>query len=141
MARTIRLVAVTLTLATVLAGCGEGKKTETNVRPPHPGIPSTEVDVTGIYRTRHQGLIQLRANGGFVMVISGKGPSAGTWTLRDGVFQVRTGPCGDQPGEYRAEVTGEALPGKAILHLRSVRDDCVERQRYLTIDPWIYAVS
>jgi hypothetical protein len=99
-------------------------------------------EVQGIYRTVHQGLLQLRGDGEFVMVVpEGPGPSAGRYTLDDGVFTVSTDKCGDEVGEYEVRVTGVQEAGKASLEFTTVRDGCAARARYLTIDPWVYANS
>ena len=133
------LGAVTLMLV-VAGGCGD-REERTNVRPPSPGIPSEPEDVQGIYRTIHQGTLQLRGNGSFVMVISGQGASGGTYQLIDGRFTVRTDDCGEEVGDYRLRVTGEQEAGKARLEFATERDACAERAKYLTIDPWVYADS
>lgn len=124
----------------VSAACGKGDS-DTNVRPPQPGVPARSTDVTGIYRTIRNSLIQLRANGDFFMLVPEVGAANGTWSLRDGRFRVRTNRCADQQGQYELEVTGEALPGKAQLRFKPVEDPCAERKTYLTYDPWVYAVS
>ncbi len=137
-----RVVAV-LVLAAVSGACSVLKdEPASNVRPPAPGVPERAEDVTGIYRSIHQGLLQLRADGGFVLVVpEGPGPTAGTYTLTDGRLVVRTDACGEETGDYEVLVTGEQEAGKAILNLSAVRDPCEDRRRYLTIDPWVYANS
>lgn len=98
--------------------------------------------MTGIYRSIHQGLLQLRADGDFVLVVpEGPGPSAGTFTLRDGRLEVRSGPCGEETGAYDVVVTGEQEAGKAVLNLSALQDSCEDRRHYLTVDPWVYADS
>ncbi|MDQ4097962.1 MAG: hypothetical protein M3144_08865, partial [Actinomycetota bacterium] len=90
----------------------------------------------------HQGLLQLRGNGSFVLIVpEGPGPSGGSYTLVDGRLTVRSDVCGSAVGEYDVTVSGPAEPGKAALTFTAVRDDCGARRRYLTIDPWIYANS
>ncbi len=137
-----RVVALVL-LAGMSGACSSMKATPaSNVRPPAPGVPARAEDVTGIYRSIHQGLLQLRAVGGFVLVVpEGPGATAGTYTLTDGRLVVRTASCGEETGAYDVVVTGEQEPGKAILNLSAVRDPCEDRRRYLTIDPWVYANS
>ena len=136
-----RLLAVLL-LATVSGACSAMKATPaSNVRPPAAGIPATGSEVTGIYRSIHQGLLQLRADGEFVLVVpEGPGPTAGTFTLTDGRMTVRSDGCGE-PGDYDVVVTGAQEAGKATLNISAVRDACEDRRRYLTIDPWVYANS
>jgi hypothetical protein len=113
-----------------------------NVRPPAAGVPATGTDVTGIYRSIHQGLLQLRDDGDFVLIVpEGPGPTAGTFTLTDGRMTVRTEGCGEEPGDYDVVVTGAREAGKATLTISAVRDACDDRRRYLTIDPWVYANS
>ncbi len=132
-------------LVVILAGaCGADKEAakHDNIRPPQPGTPARASDVQGIYRTIHQGLLQLRGNGSFVLIVpEGPGPSGGSYTLRNGRLTVHTDVCGSAPGEYEVSVSGPAEPGKATLTFTVVSDECGARRRYLTIDPWIYANS
>ena len=143
MRRLLALPAVALALAVSTAGCSIMKATpSTNVQPPRPGVPASGDEVTGIYRSIHQGLLQLRADGDFVLVVpDGPGPSSGTFTLRDGRLEVRSGPCGGATGAYDVVVTGEQEAGKAVLNLSALEDPCQDRRHYLTIDPWVYADS
>ena len=121
--------------------CGDSKPKE-NVQPPRPGVPSQRSDVQGIYRTVHQALLQLRGNGTFVLIIpEGPGPSAGDYTLERGRLTLTTDDCGATVGEYDVMVGGVPEPNKATLHFTVVNDGCSLRARYLTIDPWVYAVS
>ncbi|MGH9225525.1 MAG: hypothetical protein ACRD2W_17460 [Acidimicrobiales bacterium] len=125
----------------IATGCGDNKPRE-NVQPPHPGVPARPSDVQGIYRTVHQGLLQLRGDGALVLIVpEGPGPSAGDYTLQSGRLTVTTDDCGGTIGEYDVMVGGEPEPNKATLHFTVVRDDCAARARYLTLDPWVYAVS
>ncbi|HEX2047507.1 MAG TPA: hypothetical protein VHF27_07070 [Acidimicrobiales bacterium] len=137
-----RLFAVVL-LAALSGACGMIKdKPASNVRPPAPGVPSSTEQVTGIYRSIHQGLLQLRANGDFVLVVpEGPGASSGTFTLSNGRLSVYSEECGQETGDYDVLVTGEQEAGKAVLNLTAVRDPCEDRRHYLTIDPWVYANS
>lgn len=130
-----------LAFALLLPACGENKPRE-NIQPPEPGVPSTREDVQGIYRTIHQGLLQLRGNGRFVLIVpEDPGASSGTYDIVDGRLTVTTNVCGPDVGEYDLNVTGEAEPGKALLNFVAVRDDCETRRRHLTLTPWVYAVS
>lgn len=96
----------------------------------------------GIYRTVHQGLLQLREDGEFILIVpEGPGPSAGTYTLDNGRLTVQTDVCGTAVGEYDLTVGGKPIAGQATLHFTTVSDDCGPRSRYLTIDPWVYANS
>jgi hypothetical protein len=132
-------------LATALlwtTGCGEDVESRRNVRPPHPGTPGRPADVQGIYRSIRQGLLQLRGDGEFVLIVSeDPGPSAGRYTLEQGRFTVSTDACGTGAGEYRLEVGGQPVAGKATLHFTALRDECEPRRRHLTLDPWVYADS
>lgn len=143
MRRFAAVPALVLALALPAAGCGFAKQTpSSNVRPPRPGVPASGDEVTGIYRSIHQGLLQLRADGGFVLIVpGGPGPSAGTYTLRDGRMEVRSRACGSDVGTYDVVVTGEQEAGKAVLEVSVVQDPCEDRRRYLTVDPWVYANS
>ncbi|MGH9156512.1 MAG: hypothetical protein ACRD1K_11905 [Acidimicrobiales bacterium] len=115
----------------ISASCKKGES-DTNVRPPQPGVPARSADVTGIYRTIRNSVIQLRANGDFFMLVPDVGAANGTWSLVDGRFQVSTNRCDDQQGQYELEVTGEGLPGKAQRRVKPVDDPCAERKTYLT---------
>jgi hypothetical protein len=124
-------------------GCSAMKsKPSSNVQPPAPGVPATAADVTGIYRSIHQGLLQLRADGDYVLVVSeGPGPTTGSFTLSAGRMSVYSKACGPESGDYDVVVTGEQKAGKAVLNISAVRDSCEDRRKYLTIDPWVYADS
>ncbi len=136
------LPAVALALALSSAGCSAMKATpSSNVQPPAPGVPANGEDVTGIYRSIHQGVLQLRADGDYNLVVPDAAPSGGTFTLRDGRLEVRSAPCGDATGSYEVVVTGEQKAGKAVLNLSPLQDSCENRRHYLTIDPWVYADS
>ena len=135
-----------LTAAVLLAvstGCSAMKaKPSSNVQPPAPGVPATAAEVTGIYRSIHQGLLQLRADGDYVLVVpEGPGPSTGSFTLDAGRMSVQSEACGPEPGDYDVVVTGTQEAGKAALNFTAVRDSCEARRKYLTIDPWVYANS
>ncbi len=137
-----RLLAVLL-LAAVCGACGAVRdKPASNVRPPSPGVPATAKDITGIYRSIHQGVLQLRADGDFVLVVpEGPGPTSGTFTLSQGRLSVYSKACGQDTGDYDVVVTGEPEAGKAVLNFSAVNDPCEDRRRYLTVDPWVYANS
>ena len=137
-----RLAAAAL-LLTVASGCSAMRaKPSSNVQPPAPGIPATAADVTGIYRTIHQGVLQLRADGDYVLVVpEGPRPSTGTFTLTAGRMSMTSAACGPEAGDYDVVVTGVQEAGKAVLNLSAVRDTCEDRRKYLTIDPWVYANS
>ena len=130
-----------LMLLVALPGCRD-RAERLNVRPPAPGVPADGSEVVGIYRSIHQGLLQLRGDGDLTLIVpEGPGATSGTYALRDGRLEVFTDECGDQLGDYRVEVTGEQEAGKAVLNLVAVDDPCTERRKYLTIDPWVYANS
>ncbi len=136
----VNLVAA-VALAVTLASCGNSEKRQ-NVRPPAPGVPTDITQISGIYRSVHQGVLQLRATGDFIMIIpDGVGATSGSFALDDGTVLVSTENCGTDIGTYNLKVTGEPKPGKAALVFEKVQDPCEERSRYLTIDPWVYAVS
>jgi hypothetical protein len=129
-------------LAMVSGSCSLKDPPASNVQPPAPGVPATTKDITGIYRSIHQGLLQLRADGDYVLVVpDGPGPGSGSFTLSAGRFVVFSKACGQETGDYDVVVTGEQAAGKAILHFTAVQDTCEARRRYLTVDPWIYANS
>jgi len=132
-----------LLLAGVSVSCSSMKaKPSSNVRPPAPGVPAAAEDVTGIYRSIHQGLLQLRADGDYILVVpEGPGPTSGSFTLSKGRMVVFSNACGQETGDYDVVVTGEQRAGKAVLNLTAVRDSCEDRRKYLTVDPWVYANS
>ena len=137
-----RLLAVSLLLF-LAGGCSSMKaKPSSNVQPPAPGIPARAEDVTGIYRSIHQGVLQLRADGDYLLVVpEGPGPTSGSFTLNAGRMSVYSKACGPETGDYDVVVTGEQVAGKAVLNISAVRDSCEERRKYLTVDPWVYANS
>jgi hypothetical protein len=129
-------------IALALGGCSLKDKPASNVRPPAPGVPATATDVTGIYRSIHQGVLQLRGDGEFVLIVpEGPGPSSGTFTLSAGRLVVYSKACGQETGDYDVVVSGEQEAGKAVLTISAVNDPCEARRRYLTVDPWVYANS
>lgn len=130
-------------LIMAMSGCSVVKERPSeNVRPPKPGVPASPAEIQGIYRSVHQGLLQLRGNGEFVLIVpEGPGPSGGTYTLADGTLTVRTDTCGSAVGEYHVVVNGPYEAGKASIVFTPVNDDCGPRKQYLTVDPWIYANS
>ncbi len=128
----------------LLAGCGSGATDPPaeNVRPPKAGTPSRPSDVQGIYRSVHQGLLQLRGDGTIALIAPhGGGPSGGRYTLQDGRLELQTDDCGEVIGRYDVVVTGEQEAGKATLRITPVDDACAVRLHDLTRDPWIYANS
>ena len=135
--------ALLLLLALISGGCSAMKATpSSNVQPPAPGVPARAEDVSGIYRSIHQGLLQLRADGNYVLVVpEGPGPTSGSFTLSAGRLVVFSEACGQETGDYDVVVTGEQEAGKAVLNISAVRDPCEERRKYLTVDPWVYANS
>ena len=131
-----------LVLAMLTGGCSLKSTPSSNVRPPAPGVPATAQDITGIYRSIHQGVLQLRADGDYILVVpDGPGPSSGSFTLSSGRMVVFSSACGQETGDYDVVVTGEQEAGKAVMHLTAVKDACEDRRKYLTVDPWIYADS
>jgi hypothetical protein len=137
----LRPAVAAVLLALLLGACGN-KEDRLNYSPPKPGVPATTADVSGIFRTIHQGTLQLRGNGELNLVIPAAfGATSGTFTLRDGDATVRTGNCGDQVGAYRLQVVPGPIVSKSTILFEAVSDPCRERQRYLTVDPWVYADS
>ncbi len=135
--------AIALLLLTLFTGaCSLKDKPASNVQPPAPGVPARAEDVTGIYRSIHQGVLQLRSDGDYVLIVpDGPGPSSGSFTLSAGRMVVFSKACGQETGEYDVVVSGIQEAGKAVLTLSTVKDPCEDRRRYLTVDPWIYANS
>ena len=139
----MRRLALLLLLAVATGACSAMKATpSSNVQPPAPGVPANAEAVSGIYRSIHQGLLQLRADGNYVLVVpEGPGPTSGSFTLSAGRLVVFSEACGQETGDYDVVVTGEQEAGKAVLNISAVRDPCEERRKYLTVDPWVYANS
>ena len=139
----MKRVLAALLLLLFAGGCSAMKsKPSSNVQPPAPGVPATEADVSGIYRSIHQGVLQLREDGEYTLIVpEGPGPTAGTFTLTQGRLSVYSDACGPETGDYDVVVTGEQEAGKAVLNISAVRDSCEDRKKYLTIDPWVYANS
>jgi hypothetical protein len=136
------LVAAGLFLLAAACNADKVVQKEENVRPPQPGTPAAPADVSGIYRTIHQGVLQLRSDGSFVLIVpASPGTSQGTFTLVDGNLTVHTDVCGGAEGDYMVVVTGKPIAGQATLTFTAVSDDCGSRQHYLTVDPWVYANS
>jgi hypothetical protein len=137
-----RVLAAVLLLV-FAGGCSVMKsKPSSNVQPPAPGVPASEADVSGIYRSIHQGVLQLREDGEYTLIVpEGPGPTAGTFTLTQGRLSVYSDSCGPETGDYDVVVTGEQKAGKAVLNISAVRDSCEDRRKYLTVDPWVYANS
>ena len=107
-------------------------------------MPATAEDVTGIYRTIHQGLLQLRGNGDLNLVIpeATSAPPPARFTLA-GRRRHRPHRQLRRPGGHLhlEVVAGAASCSKSTLVFETVDDPCAERQKYLTIDPWVYADS
>ena len=139
----MKRVLAALLLLLFTGGCSAMKATpSSNVQPPAPGVPASEADVSGIYRSIHQGVLQLRKDGEYTLIVpEGPGPTAGTYTLTQGRLSVYSDACGPETGDYDVVVTGEQEAGKAVLNISAVRDSCEDRKKYLTIDPWVYANS
>ena len=140
------LRAVALAVVGLLAstGCGVQREAERvqNVKPPRAGTPAGPSDVSGIYRSLHQAVLQLRGDGTVVLIDpSGGGPSSGTFTLAGGRLVVRSPECGDAAGTYDLVVTGPQQAGKATLVITAVGDTCTARRTALTRDSWVYADS
>lgn len=138
----MRRLAVLLLLAFAATACSFKDPPPSNVKPPRPGVPAQITDVTGIYRSIHQGVLQLRSDGELVLVLpDGPGASSGSFTLQDGRLSVTTKACGATTGEYDVLVSGQQEAGKAVLNIAAVDDGCETRRHYLTVDPWVYANS
>jgi hypothetical protein len=136
----LRSVVAVALLALTMGACSDPPPS--NYRPPDLGVPATGADITGIYRTIHQGLLQLRGNGDLNLVIpAGVGATSGTFSVDNGRVTLRTERCGDQVGSYQVEVHAGPIVSRSTLVFEAVDDPCAERRKYLTIDPWVYADS
>lgn len=133
-----RLVAVAVLV--VASACASASRRQApNVNPPHPGVPASAADVQGIYRTGRQGTLQLRGNGTLV-IVTDRGPDTGSYVIEGGRMEVQSRECAEA-GTYHVRVGGVPEPGKAVLHLTALRDDCAERRASLGSEPWVYANS
>ncbi|MEA2828558.1 MAG: hypothetical protein QOG43_2997 [Actinomycetota bacterium] len=136
----IRSLVAVAVLALTVGACSDPPPS--NYRPPDLGVPATGADITGIYRTIHQGLLQLRGNGELNLIIpEGIGATSGTFAVKDGHVTVHTDGCGDQVGAYNVEVLPGPVISRSTLMFEAVDDPCAARLKYLTIDPWVYADS
>ncbi|MGI9023671.1 MAG: hypothetical protein ACR2HV_10685 [Acidimicrobiales bacterium] len=136
--------AALIVVAVALAGCGTKERmlAMQNVKPPAPGTPNAPAEVSGIYRSLHSAVLQLRGDGTITTIVpDGGGATNGRFTLQAGRLELQTSGCGEVPGSYDVNVTGPQKPGKAALVITAVADPCAERLRDLTRDPWVYADS
>jgi hypothetical protein len=132
---------VVVTSAT-LAGCSQKEKDAmSNVKPPTPGIPASGTDISGIYRSLNQALLQLRGDGSYVLIVKDSKPTAGQFTVASGQLDVQSDGCGPTVGHYDVVVTGEKKAGKAKLEITPTADDCARRRKDLAAGPWVYADS
>lgn len=138
----IALAALALFAIAALAGCSEEEKNAmSNVKPPTPGTPATGTDIAGIYRSMNQSLLQLRADGGYVLIVKDSAATSGQFTVASGQLEVESEGCGSTVGRYAVVVTGKKEAGKAKLEITPVSDDCARRARDLVAAPWVYADS
>ena len=139
-------VVALLGLGASVGGCGRSRQLSElekprNVKPPHLGAPARIADVTGIYRSLSQNLLQLRQDGTLVLVTTAGGPTSGSYRVSAGELQVRTAGCHDDGGHYRMLVTGQQRPNKARLQITLVEDPCAPRAQALTQETWTYVES
>ncbi len=136
------LVVIVLITGAALAGCSQKEQDAiSNVKPPTPGTPATGSDISGIYRSLKQSLLQLRADGSYVLIVKDSAPTAGQFTVTSGQLDVQSNGCGTAAGRYTVVVTGEKKAGKAKLEITATSDDCARRKKDLTAGPWVYADS
>lgn len=136
------LVLILVVSAAALAGCSQkAKDAMSNVKPPTPGTPATGSDISGIYRSLNQALLQLRGDGSYVLIVKDSEPTSGQFTVASGQLEVQSRGCGSAVGRYGIVVTGEKKAGKAKLEITAMSDDCARRKKDLTTGPWVYADS
>ncbi len=96
--------------------------------------PKTVDDVTGIWRSVHQNVLELRKNGTFVLITTVANAMSGNYTLSgDSVTFFDTRGCGSVQGTYRIQ----ASP-KGRIELSQPNDTCAPRKLGLS-DPFVYA--
>jgi hypothetical protein len=100
-----------------------------------PESPPTGIeDVVGIWRNVHQGVLELRQSGAFVLISPITEPESGTFQLTDDRLDVRAEKgCRVSPGTYRVRVSRSRR-----MDLTDGNDPCAERKRVMESDPWIY---
>ena len=82
----------------------------------------------------HQGLLELRDRGDYVLISSVTQPESGTYTLTGDQLEVRAeNSCADASGRYRVRVDRARR-----MDLTDGDDACTERKRVMQSDPWIY---
>lgn len=119
-----------LVMATACAGSQE----ESPHAAPAESPPSSVEDVVGIWRNVHQGVLELRQSGAFVLISPVTEPEGGTFRLEGPRLEVRAEQgCGTAPGTYRVRVA----PARR-MDLTDGDDPCAERKRVMVSDPWIY---
>ena len=91
-------------------------------------------DVTGIWRNVHQGVLELRDNGDFVLISPITKPDSGKYTLQNGVIAFAGGTlCPPGDASYAVGVVRSQR-----MMLSSDGDRCELRRRVLVSDPWVY---
>lgn len=136
------LVTVALVAVVVLTSCSQKEQDAiSNVKPPAPGIPATGSDITGIYRSMNQSLLQLRADGSYVLIVKDSAATSGQFTVTSGQLEVQSDGCGSAVGRYAVVVTGKKEAGKAKLEITPMSDGCARRNHDLVAAPWVYADS
>jgi hypothetical protein len=136
------LVLIVVVSGATLVGCSQKEQDAiSNVKPPTPGTPATGSDISGIYRSLDQALLQLRGDGSYVLIVKDSKPTAGQFTVASGQLEVQSEGCGPAVGRYGVVVTGEKKAGKAKLDITPMSDDCARRKKDLAAGPWVYADS
>ncbi len=140
--KSVALVIVVLVSFAALVGCSQKEQNAiSNVKPPTPGTPASASDITGIYRSFNLAVLQLRADGTYVLIVKDSAPTSGEFTLASGQLEVLSKGCGTAAGRYTVVVTGDKKAGKAKLEITPTSDDCARRRTDLTASPWVYADS
>jgi hypothetical protein len=115
------------------AACAGSQEESPHVVPPERPPVSVE-DVVGIWRNVHQGVLELRQSGAFVLISPITEPEAGTFRLTGDRLEVRAeNGCGTAPGTYRVRVARARR-----MDLTNGDDPCAQRERVMESDPWIY---
>lgn len=114
----------------VLVACRAAEPPQT----PALAAPTSTDDIVGIWRNIHQGVLELRSDGTFVLISPITEPADGRYELTADRLQLGgTETCRGVPGTYSVRVAREAR-----MHLGQPDDGCALRRKVLSTDPWVY---
>ena len=126
-----RACAIALTLCALVACSNQA----TPAPPKALGTPKNVDEITGIWRTVRQNILELRKKGTFALISPVADAMGGNYTLsEDRITFSDTKGCGSTVGVYRIQVS----PKDRML-LTEPDDTCAPRRLALTSDPLVYA--